>query len=87
MPQCSVPGCSVQGGHTFPSDRTGSTLRRDWVVAIRRADAKKKGKNWEPGVAGRVCSRHFSEQDYKSPATPGFILVPCHTMLMLRCIL
>ena len=62
MPQCSVPGCTKMGGHKFP---TRKELRKAWIVAIGRVDSKNQGKLWEPGIAARVCSAHFDQEDYK----------------------
>ena len=62
MPQCSVPGCTDMGGHKFP---TNKKLRKAWIVAFRRADSKNQGKLWEPGIAARVCTAHFVQEDYK----------------------
>lgn len=63
MPQCSVPGCTKQGGHCFPAN---GKLRKQWVIAIKRDSAGVRGRLWEPGTAARVCSAHFDKNDYVS---------------------
>ncbi len=61
MPQCSVPGCTKQGGHQFPAN---PKLCKQWVIAIKRDSPGSRGRLWEPGAAARVCSAHFDENDY-----------------------
>lgn len=64
MPQCSVPGCTKQGGHKFP--RKNPQLLKKWQVAIKREEPGKPGKLWQPGLSARVCSLHFNDDDYKT---------------------
>ena len=61
MPQCSVPGCTQQGGHKFPND---SLLRKAWIIAIKRDHPGKKGKMWIPCQTARVCHSHFKDDDF-----------------------
>ena len=65
MPQCSVPGCSNQGGHKFPADKD---MKKKWIVAIRRGEdgVGGTGKLWQPTVCARVCHFHFTATDYLS---------------------
>jgi hypothetical protein len=49
------------GGHAFPDDLQ---LAKLWVLAINREHKDKKGELWKPGPAARICSRHFSDDDY-----------------------
>ena len=62
MPQCSVPGCTTQGGHKFP---IGVEKCKEWVVAIQREEVGKRGKLWVPCKNARVCHGHFDASDYK----------------------
>lgn len=41
MPQCSVPGCTKQGGHKFRL--SNKPLLDKWIVAIKREEHGKKG--------------------------------------------
>ena len=63
MPQCSVPGCTAQGSHHFPTDKE---LSKKWIIAIKRADPLQPQKIWTPGKAARICHKHFSTEDYST---------------------
>ena len=59
---CSVYGCYENGYndtsvhlHRFPQDEK---LRKKWIYKSCRADKF----NWK---VGRVCRRHFTEEDYQ----------------------
>ena len=81
MPQCSVPQCTNQGGHQFPSD---SRLRRQWIIAIKRDELIGRDRMWIPGPAARVCSKHFVNDDYVTINYYGRTTVTCsthHTLL------
>uniref|UniRef100_A0A3P9MYJ8 THAP-type domain-containing protein n=1 Tax=Poecilia reticulata TaxID=8081 RepID=A0A3P9MYJ8_POERE len=61
---CCVPLCPVSSRcnkflsfFSFPADED---LRKQWIVAIRRANLEIKGHT-------RVCSRHFKPEDIKEP--------------------
>lgn len=61
---CCVPLCPVSSRcnkflsfFSFPADEE---LRKQWIVAIRRADLAIKAHT-------RVCSRHFKPEDIKEP--------------------
>uniref|UniRef100_A0A3B3WI03 THAP-type domain-containing protein n=1 Tax=Poecilia mexicana TaxID=48701 RepID=A0A3B3WI03_9TELE len=61
---CCVPLCPVSSRcnkflsfFSFPADEE---LRKQWIVAIRRANLAIKGHT-------RVCSRHFKPEDIKEP--------------------
>uniref|UniRef100_A0A3B5PTA1 THAP domain-containing protein 1 n=1 Tax=Xiphophorus maculatus TaxID=8083 RepID=A0A3B5PTA1_XIPMA len=63
---CCVPLCPVSSRcnkflsfFSFPADEE---LRKQWIVAIRRADLAIKAHT-------RVCSRHFKPEDIKEPET------------------
>jgi len=45
MPQCSVPGCTKQGGHKFRL--SNKPLLDKWIVAIKREEHGKKGRLWK----------------------------------------
>ena len=62
MPQCSVYGCTRMGGHKFPKY---ICVKKLWVLALNRQQIGKVETLWQPGIAARVCSRHFSAQDYE----------------------
>ena len=57
---CAVPKCRNNGGHKFPRD---PTLRKRWVIAIRRENPGKMSL-WAPGPSAVVCSEHFGPEDY-----------------------
>jgi hypothetical protein len=63
MPQCSVPGCTKQGSHKFPTD---IRRRRLWLKAIKRDEPVGRGRVWQPGPVARVCEHHFNSDDYVS---------------------
>ncbi|XP_033224953.1 uncharacterized protein LOC117177937 [Belonocnema kinseyi] len=56
---CVAFGCNNKGGHRFPTDKK---LREQWTIAIKR-------EGFRPSSASRVCSSHFSKEDY---CTVGF---------------
>ncbi|CAC5411790.1 unnamed protein product [Mytilus coruscus] len=58
--RCCVPGCSVSGGHKFPSN---PELCLKWRVALKRSDPTKG--LWKPGKHDIVCHQHFTVNDYK----------------------
>jgi len=53
MPQCSVPGCTRQGGHKDPL--SSKPLSDNWIVAIKREEHGKKGRLWKPTKNARMC--------------------------------
>lgn len=63
MPQCSVPGCTKQGGHKFRL--SNKPLLDKWIVAIKREEHGKKGRLWKRPKT-RVCHEHFDAIDYKT---------------------
>lgn len=71
--QCCVPLCNNRGGgHTFPAK---TELGQQWIVAIRRENARVKGKPWKPTRHSIVCYEHFQPTDYISETRYGkFIL-------------
>ena len=74
---CCVPECTKKGYRDefeskisyfkFPND---STLRRQWLHAIRRDE----GKYFTVNEWTKVCSRHFRESDFRKTLT-GIILL------------
>lgn len=66
---CCVPGCHLRDGkevkamgisfHKFPRN---ATVRQCWLKAISRRG--KDETEWVPGPGARVCSKHFSEEDF-----------------------
>lgn len=69
---CCVPGCSLRGGHLFPSDRKQSDA---WIVAIKR-------DKWKPNKTSVVCRAHFTDADYYGKNNYGtyfFIIIRSNT--------
>ena len=74
---CCVPECIKKGYRDefeskisyfkFPND---STLRRQWLHAIRRDE----GKYFTVNEWTKVCSRHFCESDFRKMLTDIILL-------------
>jgi hypothetical protein len=52
--------------HTFPTD---PGRRREWIVKCRRG--RLHSSSWVPGSKARLCSRHFTDDQYDKP--PGLL--------------
>ena len=66
---CAVPGCTNDHAeHRFP---TNKQRKRQWEIAIKREDGAKKGKVWVAKTTDRVCSKHFTENDYRTTTRRG----------------
>lgn len=70
MVYCCVPFCKSQKGkrdyigisfHEIPSH---NVLRDQWLRVISR-EGDKKGSKWTPSDRSVVCSKHFTNQDFK----------------------
>ena len=67
---CCVPACTNRRNkcpglsfHAFPKD---DQLRRRWIAAIKRD----KGRFFAIGSDTRVCSAHFTAEDYLAQCGP-----------------
>ena len=61
-PECCVPLCTNEGGHSFPFSQPGRV--NQWRVAIKR-------DKWKPSKYSVVCHAHFVEGDYVQQTTSG----------------
>ncbi|NXU87453.1 THAP9 transposase, partial [Xiphorhynchus elegans] len=69
---CSARGCSARDTarsrarglsfHQFPAD---PAQRRQWVLAVKRADPHGR-RLWRAGPGAILCSRHFAQGDFES---------------------
>ena len=54
------------GGHKFPKE---PALFELWQEAINRQDPERPGTLWTPSTFSKVCSDHFTEEDYRERPT------------------
>ena len=59
------------GGLSFPKDET---VRRQWIVAIKRNSDTKKHKFWSPHPRSVVCHQHFKEDDFETETRYGGLI-------------
>ncbi|EDO32204.1 predicted protein [Nematostella vectensis] len=71
---CCVPRCTGDSRynteltfHRIPSRPSDEEIRKKWLVKIRRDE----GSSFKISSGTRVCSRHFSEEDYLAPDNAG----------------
>lgn len=71
---CCVPQCNGDSRyhedlhfHRIPGRAMDEKLRKEWLVKIRRDE----GPEFKITTSTRVCSRHFTKEDYLPPTKSG----------------
>lgn len=71
---CCVPQCNGDSRyhqdlhfHRIPGRAKDEKLRKEWLVKIRRDE----GPDFKITTSTRVCSRHFTKEDYLPPTKSG----------------
>mgnify|MGYP000915886382 CR=1 FL=1 len=62
---CSIPGCKSVTGFLFPKDQE---IRLKWRKAIHHQGISKAHHQlWSPTSISRVCAKHFTPDDFRTP--------------------